>query len=272
MKNTNVLAEIMNDVVSNSLHTAVLAGHYCVSENMSELSHEEESEQASFAYGASIVSSAREYGLRSSLILWVNDIGVNPDKRMMLKELYQIPQNYQRILDKCGIDPASVDVMFESTMRNKASVLLRKLYARSPHLFRKVSSTSEGLVRCVSNSICGIEAEAKDVYVITGPNMEDLVVKEGPNPKCNLILATLFNGIIKDKNPDRIINIFNNIYNYRISLGIHVLSILMQCRVEMDSLFCEGAEIAGYEETRFSPVISPQPTDYPSEYMANELA
>lgn len=190
----------------------------------------------------------------------------------MLKEGYKIPQNYQRILDKSGIDPASVDVVFESTIRNKASVLLRKLYARSPHLFRKVSSTTEGLVRCVSSSICGIEAEVKDAYVISGPNLEDLVVKEGPNPKCNLILATLFDGIIKDKKPDRIINIFNNIYAYRISLGIHVASTLMQCRVEMDSLFCENLEIAGYEETRFSSIISPQPIVCPVEYMANELA
>lgn len=124
-----------------------------------------------------------------------------------MKENYRIPENYLDILDKWGIAPESVDVMFESTVRNKASVLLRKLFARSPHLFRKVSNTSEGLVRCVSNSFCGIEPEVKDAYVITGPNMEDLVVKEGPNPKCNLILATLFDTIKKDKNPDRIINI-----------------------------------------------------------------
>ncbi|MDP2784927.1 MAG: hypothetical protein Q8O38_10105 [Sulfurimicrobium sp.] len=270
MKDTVILSEIMHDVVSNRLSTAVLAGHYCLSENMSELSHEEESEQASFDYGASIVGAAREYGLQSSLILWVNDIGVNPDKRMMLKESYQIPHNYQRILEKWGLNPASVDVMFESTMRNKASVLLRKLYARSPHLFRKVSSTSEGLVRCVSNSSCSIEPEVKDAYVITGPNMEDLVVKEGPNPKCNLILASLFDSIRKDKNPDRIINIFNHIYTYRISLGIHVATTLIGCRIEMNSLFCEGAEITAHEETRFSPPISLQMGDYHSEYMANE--
>lgn len=69
MKNTNVLAEIMHDVVSNSLRTVVLAGHYCVSEDMAELSHQEASEEASFSYGASIVGGAKEYGLRSSLVL-----------------------------------------------------------------------------------------------------------------------------------------------------------------------------------------------------------
>jgi hypothetical protein len=103
MKNTDILSEIMRDVASNRLSTAVLARHYCISENMAELSHEEESEQARFAYGASLVGSAKEYGLSSSLIPWVNDIGVNPKKRTMLKENYQIPQNYQRILDKWSI-------------------------------------------------------------------------------------------------------------------------------------------------------------------------
>lgn len=80
MKNNDILSEIMRDVISKRLNTAVLAGHYCLSENMSELSHQEESEQASFAYGASIVGAAREYGLPSSLVLWVNDIGVNPEE------------------------------------------------------------------------------------------------------------------------------------------------------------------------------------------------
>lgn len=270
MKNTDILSEIMRDVTSNRLSTAVLAGHYCLSENMVELSHEEESEQASFAYGASLVGAAREYGLSSALILWINDIGVNPEKRMALKENYQIPQNYLRILDKWGIDPASVDVIFESTMRNKASVLLRKLYARSPHLFRKVSSASEGLVRCVSSISCGIEPEAKDAYVITGPNMEDLVVKEGPNPKCNLILATLFDSIRKDRNPDRVINIFNHIYTYRIYLGIHVARNLIDCNLKMHSLFCEGSEITAHESTGFSPMISPHATGRHVEYVVGE--
>lgn len=268
MKKASILSEIMRDVVSKRLNTAVLAGHYCLSENMSELSHQEESEQASFAYGASIVGTAREHGLPSSLVLWVNDIGVNPDNRRELKENYRIPENYLHILDKWGIGTESVDVMFESTMRNKASVLLRKLFARSPHLFRKVSNTSKGLVRCVSNSFCGIEPEVKDAYVITGPNMEDLVVKEGPNPKCNLILATLFDTIKKDKKPDRIINIFNHIYAYRISLGIHVATQLVDCRIEMNNLFCEGYQIAAHEEIFFSPRVSPQAFSHHAAYMA----
>lgn len=249
MVKQQAVADVMQQIVSDGLSTAILAGHYCLSNSMTELSHEGETEQACFTYGATMVASARQQGLPSSLVLWINDIGICPEERGRIKENYKMPANYLRILQDVDLSPESVEVVFESTVRNKASLLLRKLHARQPHLFRKVSSTTAGLVRCVATSSCRIEPETKHAYVIAGPNGEDLVVKEGPNPKCNLILATLFYDLFKANNPDRIINIFNDVYSYRISLGVHVARAILNCQTPIFNLFCEGACITSFEES-----------------------
>lgn len=242
------IADVLQQIVTGNLSTVIIAGHYCLSSSMTELSHEGDTEEACFALGAKLVASAHLKRLPSSLVLWINDIGICPEERGRIKQKYKIPINYLRILQSVDVAPESVKIIFESTIRNKASLLLRKVHGSHPHLFRKVSSTAPGLVRCVATSTCQIESEAKNAYVISGPNGEDLVVKEGPNPKCNLILATLFYDLYKANKPDKIINIFNDIYSYRVSLGIHVARTILDCPTPIFNLFCDGPCITSFDE------------------------
>jgi hypothetical protein len=226
-----------------SARTAVLAGHYCLSPELASLSSDQETEEACFACGAEIVRKALDEGGYSKLVLWINDIGIDTEERARIKQDYQLPDNYQRILVEAGLVRDDLQVLFESASRNKASTALRQLAARKPHLFRKVPSTQQGLVRCIDNAFCSVDTGERDAYVITGPAGNDLVVKEGPNPKCNLILATLYNRICTDHRPDTVINIFNSIYVNRIALGIHVARSLYDNAVPMINLFCYDTEI-----------------------------
>lgn len=221
--------------------TLVVAGHYCLNPDLEDLSSDQETEEASFAHGAEVVRDALDEGGYSKLILWVNDIGITAEERARIKMDYSIPDNYRQVLHRTGLGPEHVEVRFEGAMRNRASTALRQMAARKPHLFRKVPSSQQGLVRCID--ACSIDTQERDAYVIDGPNSAPLVVKEGPNPKCNLILATLFNRITSDHKPDAIINIFNNIYINRIALGIHVNTVLFDSTVRMVNLFCDGEDI-----------------------------
>jgi hypothetical protein len=134
--------------------------------------------------------------------------------------------------------------MFESTMRNKASTLLRKIYKRRPQLFERVSASSEGLVRCVQSTVCEMETSTTNTaYVVSGPDAEKLVVKEGPNPKCNLILATLFNELRQLFAPKLQINVFNNVYRYRLQLGIHVSRKVLENTTPFLNVFCDGDDV-----------------------------
>jgi hypothetical protein len=243
-----IVGDLVDDIDARAQRSVVLAGHYSLSAAMTELSHLGETEQGCFRHGARIVSALHARGRSSSLVLWINDIGIDSADRAREKAAFRIPDNYQRILADCGLAPDAVTVLFESTMRNKASVLLRKLYARSPQIFRKVPAAHHGLVRCVSNATCELDT-AKDAYVVDGPSSEQLVVKEGPNPKCNLILATLFSSLGRSAAPDRFVNIFNDVYAYRISLGMHVARTILDCQTDMTCLYCDGTRITSVHDT-----------------------
>jgi hypothetical protein len=222
---------------------AVVAGHYCLSPELASLSHDQETEASCFAHGVDIVRNVQQAGGYVRVVLWINDIGIDAAERARIKQDYQLPENYRQIIDEAGLTQADVQVLFESAMRNKASTTLQQLAARKPHLFRKLPSTHEGLVRCIDTDFCSIDVQGRDAYVIDGPNGVPLVVKEGPNPKCNLILATLFNRIMKDHQPDAIVNVFNAIYVNRIALGVHVSRRIYDCAVPMANLFVDGTEI-----------------------------
>lgn len=220
--------------------SVVVAGHYCVAEDMQDLSHEGVEEASSFQLGARTVAAMLRNGRRSHLILWVNDIGIPPDQRSAIKATYRLPSNYQSILDGERVPQQNLMVCFESTMRNKASTLLRKLYKKTPDKFSKIASTSADLVRCVGDSKCDVARQGQMAYTIVGPTGERLVVKDGPNPKCNLILASLFNDLSKKYQPRVQINIFNELYSYRIGLGIHVFRALLENQMPIVNVFCDG--------------------------------
>jgi hypothetical protein len=227
---------------------AILAGHYCVAEELVDLSASRAPEEASFVAGVDILITSRARGAKSRLTVWVNDIGIEANARRLLKEQKRLPDNYRRILEARGVDPSTVDMQFESSTRNKASTHVKKLSARDPCLFRRVPSDAEGLVRCVE--ACGISSdESKLAYVIDGPEGEALVVKDGPNPKCNMILATLFDDACKSAAASSVVTVFNGIYVNRIQLGMFVASRLLGLAASFANLYTFDDYTCGLGET-----------------------
>lgn len=223
---------------------AIIAGHYCLAPELEELSHHATTEEASFRHGAAMCRQWQEQGVPAQLYLWVNDIGLNAEERARIKAEYRVPENYQEIAEAEGLASGSIQVLFEGAARNRASTLLRQLKKNNPERFRMHASDENGLMRCIDGVACEIQ-ENKVAYVIDGPEGENLVVKEGPNPKCNLILATLFLQLAKGYECGHIINVFNSIYINRIRLGAHVYQELFaqQHPVQFEHYFCDDARI-----------------------------
>lgn len=241
------LLEIFDSVESS----IIVSGHYSVAAHMSEVSNTGGAELMSFELGAELVQRARCQHKTSRIVLWVNDIGISQVERDALKQQYSLPENYAVILRSYQLTNDDISVMYESSVRNKASTTLRTIYKKAPHLFDRVDARNTRLVRCVDNIACTSEKHADQIaYVIDGPNKEPLVVKEGPHPKCNLILATLFHELTKRFTSDIIVTVFNDIYEYRLTLGLHAARTLFDVSTPMMNIFCDGAELSGY---RFTP-------------------
>ena len=222
----------------------VVAGHYSLADYMSDVSNEGEAEAMTFDVGVGLVAQAIDQGRACHLVVLVNDIGVSTDQRGRLKDGYELPVNYRQTMVGAGLDESHLSVVFESTMRNKASTTLRKVYKRQPHLFERVSASDARLVRCVDRSVCDAQTPAgATAYVVPGPDGEKLVVKEGPNPKCNLIMATFFHDLTKNHKPRGIINIFNELYAYRLKLGIHVSRLIFDNQTPFMNVYCDGEEL-----------------------------
>jgi len=202
----------------------IFGGHYCINDELAHLSADGAAEQASFA--SSVDLFVRERSRRPSgrvrLILWVNDIGIDKARRDALKEDYQLPPSYMACLVARGVEPEAVAVEFESSIRNKASTWVRQIHKRNPHLFQIASSTTAGMDRCIDKEVCDLSETAVNCYTITGPNQRPLVLKEGPNPKCNLILASLYQKYTQGYPSSVVVNVFNAIYKNRIRLGAFV--------------------------------------------------
>lgn len=241
------LLEIFDSVKSS----IIVSGHYSVAAHMSEVSNTGQAELMSFELGAELVQRARCHCKTSRIVLWVNDIGVSQAERNALKQRYSLPENYAAILRSYQLSHDDISVMYESSVRNKASTTLRTIYKKAPHLFDRVDARDTRLVRCVDNISCSSEKTFDQIaYVIDGPNKEPLVVKEGPHPKCNLILATLFHELTKRFTPELIVTVFNDIYEYRLTLGLHAAKTLFDVSTPMMNVFCDGAELSVYHYTR----------------------
>lgn len=238
------MTHLTQGIASNSHNVAIIAGHYCVAPNLDDLSHNSQAEEMSFRKGAELYLQVREQGKLASLYLWVNDIGISADERALLKQSYRVPENYLAIASEYDIAESAIQVLFESAARNKASTLLRQIHKNHPSRFRQYDSGESGLMRCVEGVVCEI-SDSKKAYVIDGPEGENLVVKEGPNPKCNLILATLFMLVQKAQGCDAIVNIFNSIYTNRIRLGIYVFIELFteESSLVFENYFCDDLRV-----------------------------
>ena len=222
---------------------AIVAGHYCESEALEGLSAAQETEQQSFELGVRLRRALTAHGAakRVPVVLWVNDIGIDPDCRARLKENYALPANYAKIWDAAFDDRSGLEVWFESTMRNTASTLLRRIVRQRPHLFTVMRADDPTLVRCVDDEACSTHRSSSNVYVIPGPQGERLVVKDGPNPKCNLILATLFKTIEQRLGAELSVTLFNSLYRHRVRLGVHVAREVMGVTMPINSAFCDGS-------------------------------
>lgn len=238
--------------------TTIVAGHYCMNPELSELSHTGESEVASFRFGARLHARVRAAQCSSNLVLWVNDIGSAQAERDAMKRGRELPAGYRDILNEVGIAVSDVEVLFETTIRNRASVLTRKLARHCPETFQVVSSDNPGLVRCVEPHMCSeAETSPRRAYTLTGPYGERLVVKDGPNPKCSLILAVLFRRLERAHPGHRVVNMFNAVYRARIALGIHVGRVLFNSRQQYTNLFFDGPQKLVVDSEDVRPVEPP---------------
>lgn len=227
--------------IDNNKPAVIIAGHYCLAEHMQELSSHGKAESMCFELGIQLFVRALKKNIQHHLVVWVNDIGIRRDHRETIKNNFILPENYRSILNKYGLNASHISVMFESSMRNKASTLVKKILKRQPGRLKKVNANNPSLVRCVTNSSCDMTANTKNnAYIIKGPNQEQLVIKEGPAPKCNLILATFFSELVKQFSPKHFINIFNEVYAYRLRLGVHVAYSLLNNSVAMTNVLCDG--------------------------------
>lgn len=235
--------ERINDVIShynilNYNSPSIIAGHYCVAEELIDLSNDGESEIQSFEFGVNLYSQLLENNKNPNLVLFINDIGISKEQRKAFIENYNIPDNYLSILNRYEITPEQLDIQFESSIRNRASKEIRKLKKSNSNLFEFISSTDPRLVRCVDPAaFCEVASEQKEAITIKGPDNEYLVVKEGSNPKCNTILATLFNNLERTHSSDAIINCFNVIYVNRIKLGEFVANKLFNNMPDKINIF-----------------------------------
>jgi hypothetical protein len=212
----------------------IFAGHYCLNEELEGLGNEGTAEYLSWKEG---VTKFLEDKNNSKLVLWINDIGIDVDTRNDLKENYILPDNYLKVLEEGGLTSDSVDLVFESSVRNKASKFIKK--NKDKGFISVVDSKEDGLIRCVENDICELDKNInKKSYVIEGPEEKKLVVKDGPNPKCNMILATLFKKYdCNSKENIEFINIYNAIYKNRIKLGIHVYRTIYSGKSNFENIF-----------------------------------
>lgn len=218
-------------------HISIVAGHYCVSKELMELGSDQIIEESTFCLGVEIYKYISDHGYDCSLILFVNDIGISLGERKILKRNPTIPKNYRAILDKYNKKPSDVDIWFESMLRNKASKLISKENKNNKIIIK--DSGDEGLVRCINNAECSVPESNKIAMTIVGPEGDKLVVKEGTNPKCNSILATMYKQLQDNKKSDFNINIFNSIYSYRILLGKYVYKKLFDGTIDHMDIFID---------------------------------
>jgi len=205
---------------------SIIGGHYCVSPDLSELSNNGESEINSFQWACDRIVDAESAGIPATLILFVNDIGISADSRKTLTNTFSIPDNYVSILENSDIDLTKVVVIFESSIRNRASKEVRKMKKTNANFFEIMPSNDPRLIRCIDPAYCEIPDNTKEAITVLGPNGEFLVVKEGSNPKCNTILAVLFDRVASEYHDGLIVNCFNTIYKNRLSLGTWVYNLI----------------------------------------------
>ena len=225
-------------MVNNDL-VLVIAGHYCVSADYSELSHQAESEINSLVLGIDQYQDHLQRGNLVKLVIWVNDIGITPMEREQYQQTYQLPDNYAALIKQANIALESVIIRFESQARNRASKLVRQLKRLHPHLISELSASEAELVRCVDYEICPADEPTKTVLTIKNAKGLPLVIKEGGAAKCCAILATFFSELEIQFKPVKMIAVFNFLYTERIKAGMYVAQTLLDFNTPVSCIFCD---------------------------------
>lgn len=222
----------------------IIAGHYCVSEAYSDLSHLSETEVMSLRMGIEQYQSYNKQGIEAKLVIWVNDIGLEPHDRKRYQQNYQLPSNYADLIKQDDISLNNIVIRFESQARNRASKVVRQLKKLQPDLIKEQSSKNRNLKRCVDADICS----EKPVITIDDRNGFPLVIKEGGAAKCCAIFATFLTELVTTFQPVIIVGVFNFVYIERIKTGIYVAQSLFNFDTPARILFCDERRMIHSEE------------------------
>ncbi len=226
----------------------IVSGHYQAAPSWREAPNLGHVETLSFETGADLVHRARHLSKNCRLALWVNDTAVSQADRDAFQQHYTLPDRYAEIVRRYRLKDNDICVLFESSLRNQASAELRAIYKKMPHLFALTEATDSRLIRCVGATPYPAQQTAdQTAYVIMGPNKEPIVLKNGPHPKHNLILATLLNELNKRFSPGLIVTIFNESDEYRLNLGMHVAKTLFGLTTPMMNVYCDHEDLSAYD-------------------------
>ncbi len=229
-----------------SKNVSIVAGHYCLSKELAELNSNQAAEETSLKFGIKVYQALSAIGYQCSFILFINDIGIDIKERNKIKKKLILPKNYLDILLVYSFDVSNIDIWLESSLRNKASKLIRKAKKNNKNIVVK-KSQEPGLTRCIENTQCDSIINNKEVVTIAGKKRGYLVIKEGSNPKCNAILATLYKDIQESKGSDFNINVFNSIYINRIALGKYVYEKLFNGSMKQMDFFTDEQKVSQRE-------------------------
>jgi len=161
--------------------------------------------------------------------LLVDDIGITPEKRIKIKESFRLPKAYIDKLDEHNLKETEVDVIFESSMRNKASRILSDMKIPGKEKITKAMVAVDQACefeRCVPQSDHSKKnKEDREIYSIIDPYSGiPLILKEGSNPKCNLIIACSYYKDVEKYNS--IISFYNAYWEQRMQYGAMVAKLL----------------------------------------------
>ncbi|MDP2691335.1 MAG: hypothetical protein Q8O95_02950 [bacterium] len=161
----------------------------------------------------------------------VDDIGIDSEKRVQIKNNFRLPKAYLEVLEKFHLSEDDIDIIFESSVRNYASrILSRQKVPGKIKLRKELVSFDEACEyeRCVPQSDHALgQKEDREVYSVIDPHSGiPLILKEGANPKCNLIVAcSYYKGT---EIYDSIISFYNAIWEQRMNYGAMVARILFE--------------------------------------------
>ncbi|NOQ81216.1 MAG: hypothetical protein GQ548_01655 [Methylophaga sp.] len=226
----------------------VIAGHYSVSEDYSELSHLAKTEVNSLRIGIKNYQHYLKLKYSVRLVIWINDIGLTPLERKQYQQFYTLPDNYTALLKEAAIPLDKVVIRFESQSRNRASKLVRQLKRQYPEVITELASSNSELKRCINTDLCEPNATGQTVLTIDDGNGFPLVIKEGGAAKCCAILALFFTELAQTFQPIKIIGVFNFLYVERIKAGLYVAQSLLDFNIANSFLFCDETRLIHSEE------------------------